>query len=302
MGVKRNRISYLIAAVAVAILGLSSRRYSRLLPESLASYAGDTLWALMVFLGIGMLFPRWSTMRVSVTALLFAFSIELSQLFHSAWLNQIRHTKVGGLILGYGFLWTDLLCYGVGIGTGCILEKLLKGEKMRWDKTGSGGLGTRLTPPPGLGMGFSYLPEIEEHARDNYNKDVVNARKQAKDLAKKAAKVDLNVLRGRGPEFVLEFTAVVVLVFAVTILGLLLVLKSEPIATLLAAIAGYVLGRAATRRRGSDGEEEARAAVRTAEMTDSIRAVAGITKPPGQPESKPEEKPEGQPSRAPEQS
>jgi hypothetical protein len=137
MGIKRNRISYLIAAIAVAILGLSSRRYSRLLPESLASYAGDTLWALMVFLGIGMLFPRWSTMRVSVTALLFAFLIELSQLFHPAWLDQIRHTKVGGLILGYGFLWTDLLCYGVGIGIGCILEKLLKGEKMRGDKTGS---------------------------------------------------------------------------------------------------------------------------------------------------------------------
>jgi hypothetical protein len=128
MGMKRNRISYLIFAIAVAIIGLSSRRYSRLLPEFLASYAGDTLWALMVFLGIGMLFPRWSTMRVSVTALLFAFTIELSQLYHSAWLDQIRHTRVGGIILGYGFLWTDLLCYGVGITTGWILEILLKGK------------------------------------------------------------------------------------------------------------------------------------------------------------------------------
>jgi hypothetical protein len=129
MGMKRNRISYLISAIAVAILGLSSRRYSRLLPEFLASYAGDTLWALMVFLGIGILFPRWSTMRVSVTALLFAFTIELSQLYHSPWLDQIRHTRVGGIILGYGFLWTDLLCYGVGITTGWILEILLKGKR-----------------------------------------------------------------------------------------------------------------------------------------------------------------------------
>jgi hypothetical protein len=126
MGMKRNRILYLISAIAVAILGLSSRRYSRLLPEFLASYAGDTLWALMVFLGIGMSFPRWSTTRVSVTALLFAFTIELSQLYHSAWLDQIRHTRVGGIILGYGFLWTDLFCYGVGIATGWILEILLK--------------------------------------------------------------------------------------------------------------------------------------------------------------------------------
>lgn len=137
MEMKRNRISYLIAAIAVAILGLSSRRYSRLLPESLASYAGDTLWALMVFLGIGMLFPRWSTMRVSIIALLFAFSIELSQLYHSVWLDQIRRTRVGGLILGYGFLWSDLLCYGAGIAIGCILEMVLKGQIMRRYQTGS---------------------------------------------------------------------------------------------------------------------------------------------------------------------
>jgi hypothetical protein len=137
MEMKRNRISYLIAAIAVAILGLSSRRYSRLLPESLASYAGDTLWALMVFLGIGVLFPRWSTMRVSIIALLFAFSIELSQLYHSVWLDQIRRTRVGGLILGYGFLWSDLLCYGAGIAIGCILEMVLKGQIMRRYQTGS---------------------------------------------------------------------------------------------------------------------------------------------------------------------
>jgi hypothetical protein len=134
---KRSRISYLISAIVVAILGLSSRRYSRLLPEFLASYAGDTLWALMVFLGIGMLFPRWPTMRVSIIALLFAYSIELSQLYHSMWIEQIRRTRVGGLILGYGFLWSDLLCYGAGIAIGCILEMVLKGQIMRRYQTGS---------------------------------------------------------------------------------------------------------------------------------------------------------------------
>ena len=125
-GMKRSRITYLIAAIAVVILGLSSRRYSRVLPEFLASYAGDTLWALTAFLGIGVLFPRWSTTRVCVTALLFAFAIELSQLYHAPWVEQMRHTRVGGLILGYGFLWSDLLCYVVGISIGCALEMLLK--------------------------------------------------------------------------------------------------------------------------------------------------------------------------------
>jgi hypothetical protein len=136
MGMKRSRISYLIAAIAVTILGLSSRRYSRLLPEFIASYAGDTLWALMVFLGIGMLFARWTTLRVALTALLFAFTIELSQLYHAGWLDQIRHTRAGGLILGYGFLWSDLLCYGVGIAAGSILEIALKERLMRRNDPG----------------------------------------------------------------------------------------------------------------------------------------------------------------------
>ena len=108
-----------------------------MLPEFLASYAGDTLWALTAFIGIGMLFPRWSTLRVCVTALLFAFAIELSQLYHSPWVDQIRRTMAGGFILGYGFLWSDLLCYVVGISIGCILEKLLKGLMTRGYEAGS---------------------------------------------------------------------------------------------------------------------------------------------------------------------
>lgn len=134
---KRSRITYLIAVIVVVILGLSSRRYSRVLPEFLASYAGDTLWALTAFLGIGVLFPRWSTVRVCVTALLFAFAIELSQLYHSPWVEQIRHTRVGGLILGYGFLWSDFICYGVGITIGYVLEMLLKGLIVRRHQAGS---------------------------------------------------------------------------------------------------------------------------------------------------------------------
>jgi len=134
---KRSRITYLTAAIAVVVLGLSSRRYSRVLPEFLASYAGDTLWALTAFLGVGMVFPRWSTLRVCVTALVFAFAIELSQLYHSPWVDQIRRTMVGGFVLGYGFLWSDLLCYVVGISIGCTLEMQLKGLNARRRQAGS---------------------------------------------------------------------------------------------------------------------------------------------------------------------
>jgi hypothetical protein len=120
-----------MAAIAVVLLGLSSRRYSAVLPAFFGRYAGDTLWALMAFLGLGMLFPRWSTVRVGVTALLFAFSIEISQRYHSPWIDQIRHMKLGGLVLGHGFLWSDLVCYVVGVFIGGTLEILLQDIKAR---------------------------------------------------------------------------------------------------------------------------------------------------------------------------
>ena len=53
----------------------------------------------------------------------------------------------------------------------------------------------------------------------------------------------MGVFRGRGATFVLEFTAVVVIIFTAAILAILGKLGNEQVGTLLAAIAGYVLGR-----------------------------------------------------------
>lgn len=122
---ERNRIGYFIAFCAVIALGLGARKYAAWLPKFVADYAGDTLWALMVFVGLGFFFPRWSSLRVAVVALLFSFAVELSQLYHAPWINSVRHTRIGGLVLGFGFLWSDLLCYTVGVATGWLIERML---------------------------------------------------------------------------------------------------------------------------------------------------------------------------------
>jgi hypothetical protein len=41
---------------------------------------------------------------------------------HGPWIDPIRHTIVGGLTLGYGFLWGDLTCYALGLGLGILIE------------------------------------------------------------------------------------------------------------------------------------------------------------------------------------
>jgi glycopeptide antibiotics resistance protein len=98
---------------------------SEVLPDFISRYAGDTLWALMVFLVIGFLFPSLSTWKVAAIALLFSLLIETSQLYHAPWLEEIRRYRLAALILGRGFLWSDLGCYSVGVTLGILLEKLI---------------------------------------------------------------------------------------------------------------------------------------------------------------------------------
>ena len=54
-----------------------------------------------------------------------SYSIEISQLYHAPWIDAIRNTILGGLILGFGFLWSDLVCYTIGIIIGIIIDIMI---------------------------------------------------------------------------------------------------------------------------------------------------------------------------------
>jgi glycopeptide antibiotics resistance protein len=123
---KRYRIIYAILIFIVIICGLASRSDSPLIPSLVKEYAGDILWALAVYLSVAFLFPWYSIKKVAIVAGLFSLIIEISQLYHADWIDHIRHMKLGGLLLGYGFSWSDLICYGVGISAGFLLESCLR--------------------------------------------------------------------------------------------------------------------------------------------------------------------------------
>ena len=57
-----------------------------------------------------------------------AFLVEISQLYHAPWIDAIRQTALGGLVLGFGFLWTDLVCYSVGVMIGVMAERAIVGR------------------------------------------------------------------------------------------------------------------------------------------------------------------------------
>jgi hypothetical protein len=122
--VKRRRIKYVPILLAVILLGLASRAYSPPLPPFVRAYAGDALWALAAYLTVALLFPRLPISWAAVSAGLFSLAVELSQLYQAPWIDRIRQIRPAALVLGSGFLWSDLVCYGVGVGVGVLAEIL----------------------------------------------------------------------------------------------------------------------------------------------------------------------------------
>jgi hypothetical protein len=104
------------------MLGLVSRSDALVLPEFIATYAGDTLWALLVFWLVRVLKPTLPLSQSAYIAIGFAFIIEFSQFYHAPWIDSIRSTTLGGLVLGFEFMLSDLACYSAGVCIGYVLE------------------------------------------------------------------------------------------------------------------------------------------------------------------------------------
>jgi len=115
----------LFIAVTIA-MGLLSRSDLIALPTFLSTYAGDTLWAMMVFWIFCVLLNQQAPWKIAVYALLFSFSIECSQFYHAPWIDEIRDTKLGGLVLGYAFKFADLICYSTGIFMAFLIDRTLR--------------------------------------------------------------------------------------------------------------------------------------------------------------------------------
>lgn len=126
-GVHLNRsfVLYISLVVFTMMLGLLSRWKTLNLPQFVGEYVGDVLWALMVYWLFCLIFRRVGIKKIVGFAVSFSFGIELLQLYQEPWIQAIRHTTLGALVLGFGFKWEDLVCYSVGIGIGVLIEFFL---------------------------------------------------------------------------------------------------------------------------------------------------------------------------------
>jgi ammonia channel protein AmtB len=118
---RTTRTTYFALITVTIIVGLLSRHIN-----GVPLFIGDILWALMVYFIVRFIFINQTTRLAVIASLFFSYGIEFSQLYQAPWINSIRHTVIGGLVLGQTFLWSDMLCYTVGIGIGVGVDLFIK--------------------------------------------------------------------------------------------------------------------------------------------------------------------------------
>ncbi|MEM0575587.1 DUF2809 domain-containing protein [Flavobacterium polysaccharolyticum] len=121
----KPRFVYFILALLTIVLGIASRKI-----EGIPLFVGDILYAVLVYFGFRWLFLKSKILWQIGLPLLFCFLIEIQQLSTSAKLVAIRETTLWHYVLGQGFLWSDLLCYTMGIGLAYAVDQFWIKQKV----------------------------------------------------------------------------------------------------------------------------------------------------------------------------
>jgi len=119
---RRSRARVWLWLVLLIALGLGSRRLAGV-PGWITLYAGDVAWGAMFFVLFCAVRPTLTTARAWLAALLTTELIEFSQLYHSRWLDALRATRGGGLLLGHLFLWTDVASVALGATLAAVTDR-----------------------------------------------------------------------------------------------------------------------------------------------------------------------------------
>jgi hypothetical protein len=129
----RTRTSYIAAALATIAAGLLVHLRGGALSPVARDVIGDALWAAMIAWWIGGLVPSARPMSRYSAAYAVCVVVEVSQLYHTPWLDALRATTMGHLVLGSGFDPRDLVAYALGVAGAALIEAavLARGRRSR---------------------------------------------------------------------------------------------------------------------------------------------------------------------------
>jgi len=114
----RVRAGALVSLALCVPVGLATKRYPIEGAEWVRESAGGALYVACFCLAALVIWPRARAWVVAAVVLAATCGVEILQIWHPVWLDAIRATRPGGLLLGSTFVWADFPWYGVGAALG----------------------------------------------------------------------------------------------------------------------------------------------------------------------------------------
>jgi hypothetical protein len=127
----KYRIALVISILIIVPLGSAVRFYGPT-PEWFNDWFGSIAYEIFWILLVAFLFPQASPLWTAVGVCLATCVLEFLQLWHPPFLEAMRVTLLGRLILGNTFNWSDFLSYFMGSFLGWVwMRSLLEQTKVR---------------------------------------------------------------------------------------------------------------------------------------------------------------------------
>lgn len=108
------KLMYLILFIFCVWLALATRQHKHYFHPLIVKYGGDVIWAGMFLFLLRIFFTKIALWKLAIINYILGVLDECSQLITVDWFVAIRQTKLGKLMLGVGFVWSDLVCYAIG--------------------------------------------------------------------------------------------------------------------------------------------------------------------------------------------
>jgi hypothetical protein len=120
----KKYIFYLMMMLLAALFGILSRSEQINFPHLIRTFAGDTMWAFAAYFLVRLFLINNKIISVFLGAYGLSLFVELSQLLKWDILVAFRNTTIGGLLIGFGFHWEDLICYLAGCLIALVIDYL----------------------------------------------------------------------------------------------------------------------------------------------------------------------------------
>lgn len=120
------RMALLAGMVCVLPLGYFVRFSKGLHAPLLQDIGGSLAYQILLMFGVAFLFPRLPLMKCALGVFAFSCGVEFLQLWQAPFIQEIRSTWPGRVILGTTFNRWDFPPYALGCGIGWIVLRFLR--------------------------------------------------------------------------------------------------------------------------------------------------------------------------------